>query len=181
MNPNSITAQPHSPIPPDNLQRNLVVADPNHGRSLRHLGIVGDTYTILLNGEDTNGHYCLIDMHVPPGGGPPPHRHDFEESFTILEGEIEGTFRGEKLVVRTGQTINIPAYAPHSFTNASLQPARLLCICSPAGQEELFLAVGLPVAARTTPAPKPGPIIQAALKTKIKALLPKYRTVMVKP
>src|ERR1035441_5567090 len=57
MNPNSITAQPHSPIPPDNLQRNLVVADPNHGRSLRHLGIVGDTYTILLNGEDTNGHY----------------------------------------------------------------------------------------------------------------------------
>jgi len=22
-------------------------------------------------------------MHVPPGGGPPHHRHDFEESFTI--------------------------------------------------------------------------------------------------
>jgi len=45
---------------------------------LRHLGIVGDTYTIPLSGDDTDGRYCLIDMHVPPGGGPPPHRHDFE-------------------------------------------------------------------------------------------------------
>ena len=49
---------------------------------------MGDTYTILLTGKDTAGRYCLIDMYVPPGGGPPPHRHDFEESFTIdaLEG-----------------------------------------------------------------------------------------------
>jgi Cupin domain len=30
-------------------------------------------------------------MHIPPGGGPPPHRHDFEEMFSVLEGEIETT------------------------------------------------------------------------------------------
>jgi uncharacterized cupin superfamily protein len=120
-------------------------------------------------------------MHVPPGGGPPPHRHDFEESFTILEGEIEATFRGKKSIVRAGETVNIPANAPHSFTNASKQPARLLCICSPAGQEELFLAVGVPVATRTTPPPKPNPADQSAMMTKIMALLPKYRTEMVKP
>ena len=36
--------------------------------------MVGDTYTILLSGEDTDGRYCLIDMLVPPGGGPGPHR-----------------------------------------------------------------------------------------------------------
>jgi len=180
MNPNSITAQPISPIPADNLLRNLTVADPNRVQSLRHFGIVGDTYTILLSGEDTNGRYCLIDMHVPPGGGPPPHRHDFEESFTVLEGEIEAIFRGKKSIVRRGETINIPANAPHSFINASGQPARLLCICSPAGQEELFLAVGVPVVSRTSPAPKPEDAAQAALMTKIMALLPKYRTEMVK-
>ena len=132
MNPNSITAPPISPIPADDLHRNLTVADPNHDQSLPHLGIVGDTYTILLGGEDTHGRYCLIDMHVPPGGGPPPHRHDFEESFTVLEGEIEAAFRGKKSIVRSGETINIPANAPHSFTNATQQPARLLCLCSPA-------------------------------------------------
>jgi len=180
MNHNSITAQPISPIPADTLLRNLAVADPNNDQSLPHLGIVGDTYTILLSGDDTDGRYCLIEMHIPPGGGPPPHRHDFEESFTILSGEIEATFRGEKSVVRAGESINIPANAPHFFTNASQQPARLLCICSPAGQEELFLAVGIPVADRTTPAPKPSPAKQAATMKKILALLPKYRTEMVK-
>jgi len=181
MNHNSITAQPISPIPADNLLRNLAVADSNKDESLRHLGLVGDTYTILLSGDDTDGRYCLIDMHVPPGGGPPPHRHDFEESFTILEGEIEATFRGKKSVVRAGATINVPANAPHSFTNTSKRPARLLCICSPAGQEEFFLAVGVPVGSRTKPAPKPDQAAEAEMKVKIPALLPKYRTEMVKP
>ncbi len=68
MNHNSITAQPLTPIPADNLLRKLTVADSNKDGSLRHLGIVGDTYTILLSGDDTDGRYCLIDMHVPPGG-----------------------------------------------------------------------------------------------------------------
>jgi quercetin dioxygenase-like cupin family protein len=174
------SAQHISPIPADNLLRNLAVADSNKDQSLRHLGIVGDTYTILLSGDDTDGRYCLIDMHVPPGGGPPPHRHDFEESFTILEGEIEATFRGKKSVVRAGETINIPANAPHSFTNASQKPARLLCICSPAGQEELFLAIGVPVATRTTPPPKPDKAAEAEMMARTIALLPKYRTEMVK-
>jgi len=181
VNDNSITAQPISPIPADNLLRDLAVADSNDDQSLRHLGVVGDTYTILLSGDDTDGRYCLIDMYVPPGGGPPPHRHDFEESFTILEGEIEAVFRGKKSVVRAGETINIPANAPHSFTNASQQPARLLCICSPAGQEELFLAIGVPVATRTTPPPKPDKAAKAEMMAKTIALLPKYRTEMVKP
>jgi len=180
MNQNSITAQPISPIPSDDLRRNLTVANPDKGQSLRHIGVVGDTYTILLGGDDTDGRYCLIDMLVPPGGGPPHHRHDFEESFTVLEGEVEFTFRGKKLVVRIGETVNIPANAPHFFRNASKEPARLLCICTPAGLEELFLAVGVPVATRTTPPPKLDEAAEAEMRSKTTALLPKYRTVMVK-
>ncbi len=137
-----------STIPPDDLQRNLALARPNEDQTLSHIGLAGDTYTILLTGEDTAGRYCLIDMLVPPGGGPPPHRHDFEEMFTILEGEIEFTFRGAKSVVRAGETANIPANAPHQFRNSSERSARLLCMCSPAGQEEYFMAVGVPVASR---------------------------------
>jgi quercetin dioxygenase-like cupin family protein len=180
MNHHSITSQPVSPILSDDLLRNLTIADPDKNGCLPHIGIVGDTYTILLTGDDTDGRFCLIDMHIPPGGGPPYHRHDFEESFTILEGEIEATFRGNKSSVRTGETINIPANAPHSFTNSSQRPARLLCICSPAGQEELFLAAGVPVATRTTPAPKPNQTAEAEMKLKITALLPKFRTEIIK-
>lgn len=172
----SNTSQPASPIPPDDLGRSLTIARPNEDRNLLHIGLVGDTYTILLSGKDTNGRYCLIDMHVPPCGGPGPHRHDFEEMFTILEGEIEVTFRGEKQVVRAGETVNIPANAPHVFRNASERPVRLLCMCTPAGQEELFIEVGVPVASRTTPAPPLDETAQRAFKAKAEALAPKYRT-----
>ncbi len=163
-------------IPPDDPQRNLALARPNQDKNLPHIGLVGDTYTILLTGEDTAVRYCLIDMLVPPGGGPPPHRHDFEEMFTVLEGDIEVTFRGTKSVVRAGETVNIPANAPHEFHNKSERPVRLLCQCSPAGQEEFFRAVGVPVASRTAPPPKLDAAARAAFKAKAEALAPQYRT-----
>ena len=168
-------------IPPDDLQRNLALARPNEDRTLLHLGVVGDTYTILLTGEDTAGRYCLIDMLVPPGGGPPPHRHDFEEMFTILEGEIEVTFRGEKSIVRAGETVNIPANAPHEFHNKTERPARLLCLCSPAGQDEFFQLVGHLVESRTAPPPMLSEAEKAEQRKKAESLAPKFRTEFLKP
>lgn len=170
-----------SPIPPDDPKRSLTIARPDDDPNLPHIGLVGDTYTILLTGKDTNGRYCLIDMHVPPCGGPNPHRHDFEEMFTVLVGEIEVTFRGEKQVVRAGETINIPANAPHFFKNDAEQAARLLCMCSPAGQEEFFLKLGVPVKGRTEPPPKQDEAEQAAFKAKAEALAPQYRTELLPP
>jgi quercetin dioxygenase-like cupin family protein len=167
-------------LPPDDLKRALTLAQPNEDQSLPHIGLVGDTYTITVSGEATNGRFCLIDMHIPPGGGPPPHRHDFEETFILLEGEIEATFRGKKSVVQAGETVNIPANAPHQFHNASLKPVRLLCICSPAGQEKFFAEVGVPVATRTTPPPQLNEKQQAEFVEKVKALAPKYRTELLK-
>ena len=152
-------------IPTDDLNRSLVLKSADDTAAV-HISLVGNTYTILVSAEDTAGRYSLIDMFVPPGGGPPPHRHDFEESFTVLEGEIEATFRGEKVTVRTGQVIQIPANAPHQFRNNSSQPARLLCICSPGGQEEMFKEIGVQVSSRTTIPPKPDPATLDSLKAK---------------
>jgi quercetin dioxygenase-like cupin family protein len=169
------------PIPPDDLSRTLTVARPDTDQSLPHLGLVGDTYTILVAGQDTAGKYTLIDMHVPPGGGPPPHRHDFEEMFTVLEGQVRVTFRGETIVATAGQTINVPANAPHAFTNASDTPSRLLCLCAPAGQDEFFTLVGQPVATRTEPPPPLDPDAQAAFLAKSVSLAPRYRTELLLP
>lgn len=169
------------PIPPDDPARDLTLARPDEDGNLPHIGMVGDTYTILLSGQDTAGRYTLIDMHVPKGGGPAPHRHDFEEMFHVLEGEIEATFRGERSTVRAGETVNIPANAPHSFTNASERPARLLCVCAPSGQEEFFMRVGVPVDRRTTPPPDLGEEEQAAFLAKARELAPEYRTELLGP
>jgi hypothetical protein len=56
----------------------------------------------------------------------------------------------------------------------------MICICSPAGQEKFFMEVGVPVATRTTLAPKLGEKEQAAFIEKVKALAPKYRTELLK-
>ena len=93
---------------------------------------------------------------------------------------MEATLRGEHSTVRAGEVINIPANAPHQFQNKLKQPARLLCLCSPAGQEEFFMEVGVPVATRTTPPPKPDAAAQEALKAKTEALAPKYKTEFLK-
>jgi quercetin dioxygenase-like cupin family protein len=164
------------PIPADDPGRVLTHVSPDTDESLPHLGVVGDTYTILVSGADTAGRYTLIDMHVPPGGGPPPHRHDFEEMFTILDGEIELTFRGVSAVATAGETINVPANAPHVFRNVSDRAARLLCLCSPAGQEEFFREVGVPVAHRTQAPPALDEAATSAFIAKAMALAPQYRT-----
>jgi quercetin dioxygenase-like cupin family protein len=162
-------------LPLDDLCRAFTLAGPAEKAGV-HIGLAGDTYTILLTGEHTGGRFSLIDMYVPPGGGPPPHRHDFEETFIVLQGELEATCRGETVVVHAGETINIPANAPHHFQNASSQPTRMLCICSPAGQEKFFLEVGVRVATSTTPPPALDAAAQTALQAKARALAPRYRT-----
>jgi hypothetical protein len=101
--------------------------------------------------------------------------------FTVLEGEIAATFRGETLVVRRGETINVPANAPHYFRNVSDAPARLLCMCAPAGQEDMFLEIGVPVATRTSAPPPPDPAARAAAVAKALALAPKYRSEFLPP
>ena len=169
------------PIPPDDLSRKLTIARPDDDQSLPHIGLVGDTYTILVAGQDTDGKYTLIDMHVPPGGGPPPHRHDFEEMFTVLDGEVRVTFRGQTITARAGETINVPANAPHAFTNATSAPSRLLCLCAPAGQEEFFTLVGQPVASRTEAPPPLSPDEQAAFIARSTSLAPQFKTDLLPP
>jgi quercetin dioxygenase-like cupin family protein len=174
-NTTGTTTGPGATLPPDDTNRQLTVANPDDPK-LRHVSVAGGTYTILVTGEETNGRYCLIDMLVPPGGGPPPHRHDFEEMFTILEGEIELSFRGKTKQASAGSTANIPANAPHAFRNKSDKPARLLCMCTPAGQDEFFLAIGDPVDSRTASPPKLTQAEQAERGQRAKALSAKYRT-----
>jgi quercetin dioxygenase-like cupin family protein len=168
------------PIPADDLSRKLTVADPD-SPTVRHVAVAGDTYSILVSGAETAGRYCLIDMIVPDGGGPPPHRHDFEEMFTLLEGELEFTFRGQTTTVRAGSTVSIPANAPHVFKNKSGAPAHMLCLTTPAGLEEFFLEVGDPLDSRTSPPPRLDKTQMEERIKKIKALAPKYRTELLVP
>jgi hypothetical protein len=76
--------------------------------------------------------------------------------------------------------VNIPANAPHQFHNGSFRTARLICICSPAGNERFFEEIGVRVATRTTPPPEMNQEEMGEFLKKAQALAPKYRTELLK-
>jgi quercetin dioxygenase-like cupin family protein len=122
----------------------------------RTIAAVGDVYRFLATGEDTNGKYAVWEAIVPPGGGPPPHVHSWEEEgFYILEGGITLTIGEERLVASAGMFANMPVGTPHFFKNEGSQPARMLISIAPAGLEKMFFEFGVPLPEGSTTALPP--------------------------
>ncbi|MHA3786859.1 cupin domain-containing protein [Flavobacterium hauense] len=122
------------------MEKSLITTGPEEGEKL---AIAGSDYRIVLTGEQTGDKLAVIEMNIPPGSGPVPHEHpSFQESFYVLEGEVEfrtqsGTYTGRK-----GAMVTIPEGGPvHNFRNVSGEMARLLCIVAPAGLDAFFKEV----------------------------------------
>ena len=95
--------------------------------------------TVLLRSEETAGVVSMIELSSNAGfAGPPLHRHDFDEAFYVLEGEL--TFRlGDDVFTRTaGELAFAPRNVAHTYANHSDAPARALLVCTPAGFERYF-------------------------------------------
>jgi quercetin dioxygenase-like cupin family protein len=45
-----------------------------------------DAPKVLLRGEESDGHIAVV--YLGGGGRPPLHKHDFDETFYIVEGEV---------------------------------------------------------------------------------------------
>ena len=72
-------------------------------RDGQNVSVVGDTYHILISGKQTGGAFATIDMLIPSGGGPGPHAHaNFQESFYVIEGEIEVKSEGSTYTAEKG-------------------------------------------------------------------------------
>jgi len=130
----------------ENSEKTVTAVAENEGQ---YLSVVGDTYRIVITGKQTEGAYAVIDMMVPPNGGPGPHAHaNFQETFHVLDGEIEVTTKAKTYVAKKGDFINIPLGGiVHQFKNKSDTVAHLWCVVITAGLEEMFIEIGKPVAA----------------------------------
>ena len=95
--------------------------------------------TVLLRSEETAGVVSMIELSSNAGfAGPPLHRHDFDEAFYVLEGQL--TFQlGDEVFTRTaGELAFAPRNVAHTYANHSDAPARALLVCTPAGFERYF-------------------------------------------
>jgi quercetin dioxygenase-like cupin family protein len=99
----------------------------------------GDHYTFLVTGEESGGAYFAMEALVPPGGGPPTHIHTREdETFYLLDGQIEFLLGDETILAGPGDFVNIPRGVVHRFRNTGTQTARMVLTFTPAGIERWF-------------------------------------------
>ena len=155
----------------------IITVNPREGQDL---SVVGDNYRLLITGKETENALAVIDMLIPPGGGPMPHAHaGFQESFYVIEGEIVVRTEEQTYVATQGAFVSIPkGGAIHSFKNETDANAHILCIVVAAGLEEFFKEIGQPV---TFGAFLPPPVMNGAEAAKLKTIAEKYNQEVFPP
>ena len=86
-------------------------------------------YVHVMEGQK-NGYQNLVIgiTETFPGGAPPMHTHEGEESHVLLEGEILYALGDTMFTVKAPYIINIPAMVPHAFKNIGKKTANLVVI-----------------------------------------------------
>ena len=78
------------------------------------LNVLGVKVTVLASNTATQAHE--ITRHQGENGmGPPPHSHNWDESFYVIAGEVEFTCSGKTVVCSPGTLVHVPAGTVHSF------------------------------------------------------------------
>jgi len=102
--------------------------------------------TFVKTGAETNGAYELVKVELEPYGGNDWHYHSsFEESFTVLEGEVSIGHNGKETLLKKGDSAKAYKKDMHFFKNARNQKAVLLVRTTPAAglEKTLRVAYGL--------------------------------------
>lgn len=117
----------------------------------------GNTYSIKVGHDDTDGRVACIEASVPPGAGSPPHRHLREdEVFFLISGELEFLDNDRTFLARQGDFVMIPRGRRHCFKNVSAHTVKTIFLFTPAGFDRLFTEMGVPAKAGE-PCPLWGP------------------------
>ena len=102
------------------------------------LNILGMPLTMLCEARETGGAWSLFEEEVPLGMGPPPHRHDWDEAYYILDGAVDFMIDGEPVRSSRGDFNYLPRGTVHGFKGASESTARVLIFAAPAHGSEFF-------------------------------------------
>jgi quercetin dioxygenase-like cupin family protein len=103
----------------------------------------GNEYTIKITAAQTAGALGFVVGLVPPGGGPAAHAHSNEdETFYLVSGELEFLNGNQIFTAGPGDLVFIPRGTRHRFKNNSPDPAQLIFMFTPGGQEGFFVEAG---------------------------------------
>ena len=118
------------------------------------LNVLGMPLTMLCEARETGGAWSLFEEEVPLGMGPPPHRHDWDEAYYILDGEVDFMIDGEPVRSSPGDFNYLPRGTVHGFKGASKDVAKVLIFAAPAHGSEFFQEIGREVRSLPEDGPK---------------------------
>lgn len=80
----------------------------------RALNVVGEKITVLASNVVTQGYEVFLQQGEE-GSGPPPHSHDWDESFYIIRGTVEIGYDEQAITAVAGTFVHVPAGTVHYF------------------------------------------------------------------
>jgi quercetin dioxygenase-like cupin family protein len=100
--------------------------------------LMGGRQTIKLAADDTDWKMSVTVSVVPAGAGVPYHIHQNEdETFEVINGELEITVNGKVDVLKTGDIVFMPKRIPHGFK--ALKDTNMVVTLTPGGAEQMFV------------------------------------------
>ena len=81
-----------------------------------------------LEGISHGATISLIFDHSDPGDGPRLHKHPYDETWVVTDGNLTFQAGDEQLEAGPGDIVIVPAETPHKFTNHGPEQANLVCI-----------------------------------------------------
>jgi mannose-6-phosphate isomerase-like protein (cupin superfamily) len=93
----------------------------------------GGRLTIKEDGSRTRGELSVVEIELPSATSPPPQHlhHQHEETWYVLEGQLDFTVAQETERVGPGGWVLVPIGVPHTFSTTSEGPARFLSTMTP--------------------------------------------------
>src|SRR5512138_1453761 len=79
------------------------------------LSVVGTNVTVLVSAADSKSQQITLQSG-DEGTGPPPHSHDWDESFYVTNGQVQFTCAGQTTMCEAGTFVYVPAGTMHAFS-----------------------------------------------------------------
>ena len=117
----------------------------------------GETITFIKTGKDTDGAFTEVICTLPGGQkGPPRHIHPLQdEDFGVIEGKLELSAYGKKIVLEQGQSFNVTANTAHTFFNPCDTEIKFMATYKPALNIDYFLVQSFEVLNKLSNPKKP--------------------------
>jgi quercetin dioxygenase-like cupin family protein len=100
--------------------------------------VLGETLNPMLT-NDMGAGIEIFDTYGVPDGGPPTHRHAWEEVYVVTKGEMEVTVNGETRKLVAGDFAHVPANVAHSYR--TLDKTEFLTIVTKGNASKFFRKV----------------------------------------